>query len=116
MTSRTERARDLAMEFKLYEYIWPRICGTDRQRWEAAAEYVERAAKLHHKHHCPGTMADGKTRQQVPSFVGDHAERHRMAVTLGFVIYVDAGIPRWVTESPEVDDGPPSSGRNGDDG
>lgn len=91
--------RALAAEFDLYEYIWPRLCGTNRARWKQAAEFVDRAALQHHKRNCQGTMADGRTRMQVPSFVGDHAAMHRGAVTLGFVTYVDAGIPKWMKEA-----------------
>lgn len=96
-SDRSERDA-LAAEFSLYEYIWPRLCGADRKRWVAAAEFIDRAALRHHKHHCPGTMADGRTRQQVPPFTGDHAKQHRSSVSLQFVTFVDAGIPRWMTE------------------
>ena len=97
--------RPLAEEFGMYEYPWPKVLGADRDKWKRTAEFIDKAALNHHRHHCPGTMADGHTRQQVPPFRDDHADDHRRAVRSMLCDLLDAGIPRFLTEPASPGDG-----------
>lgn len=91
----------LAHEFGLHEYVWPRICGTERWKWERAVAFIDKAAHNQHRRTCPGTMADGKTRAAPPRYADDHAEMHRGSIRLNLVDMLDAGIPKWLTEADE---------------
>lgn len=100
MVEREEAARALAMEFGMYEWAWPVVCGADRRKWEDMAALIERTALAHHKQSpcSAGVYADGRTRCIPDKYEGKHADDHRRAVRSILMHVVTQGVPRWVTE------------------
>lgn len=88
----------LAHEFGLHEYVWPKLLGHERWKWERMVALIDKAARSQHARTCPGTMADGRTRATPERYAGDHAESHRSSIRLAWCDLLNAGIPSWLTE------------------
>lgn len=88
--------RALQEEFDLFEHPWPKLCGTDREKWVAIAAMIDRAA--HYEHHRDCGAFDGRRVLAGPPMIGDHAENHRQRLRMALVAFISAGIPRWITE------------------
>lgn len=92
----TDTQTILAHDLNLHEYVWPRICGEDQRKWQAVADFIDRAARKLHDH-C--SSFDGRRTIPAPHFSGDHADSDRSAIRHYLVSLIEAGIPRFLTES-----------------
>jgi hypothetical protein len=92
----TSKQTELAHEFGIHEYPYPRLLGEDREKWARVAKLIDDAARNDHRRTCSGIAADGRTRLRPERFVGDHADQHRWYVRLALVALLDAGIPQFL--------------------
>lgn len=99
MTKAKDKATtDLAREFDLYEYPWPKLLGADRRKWERVARLVDDAGRNRHKRECSSLMADGRTRQRPARYEDDHAESHRRPIRMALIDLLEAGMPSFLVE------------------
>lgn len=92
----TPKQTELAHELGLHEYVWPQLLGESRAKWEAVAEFIERAAIDAHK--LCGGSPDGHTHVKAPAFMGEHAASHKHRLQMAMVHLINAGIPAFLTE------------------
>lgn len=88
---------DFAHELNLHEYVWPKLLGESRVRWERVAGLVDVAARNHHAVAC--TSHDGRKTLAAPAFIGGHAEADKARIRHALVALLEAGIPSFLTES-----------------
>lgn len=91
------KIRQLQEEFNLFCYPWPRLLGTDRQKWQQVAKLVDRTARADHKRECTGLAPDGRSNLGNTPFERCHYS-HRGSVERALVRLLEQGIPSFLCE------------------